>query len=539
MITFKNRYAECDNLDDSYNENVLRNCYNREYRKNFGNFRKSPTNRTGNLRYANFNDTRAINNNNYNFNSYQRQNAYTPFPKLPQINSNINYNNISYNDQNFIPSRSSPNMPSIVSYSNNNINYRQTPLPRYNNDNFNISNDNSGFISNNYDTNISNDNILNISNDSQFNQSFDNELNDLERERKLLLEREKLNQLDFELRYLRQKRNADLQRRLAEQQQNLEYINKIKENEIEIENDYNNAINNNIRKINYNYSINSYNNNRYMNRRNIYDNYNYYNNSNNNNIYLEEKLKSNVMNDKLYMNELIDEINKMKISQQETNHAFQVKMNDLVRQNESMKKANQKMIEKIKDMKMALADKKQTDTDKTDTNNDDIFDYLYEKKLINRKKSKFYDGGDENNAKNDNYYTIKNNRYDDLDNLDNIDYTINNNRNNNFKSLDNYKSAKYYLGKKDKDIEEFNMLNKNLINKDNTVVVTPLKYKEDDSKYISDFKIYKPPYDKYKNRSSNTIGNTINNIKNEDLYSLIRKNNDRLEKIKELEEKCL
>jgi hypothetical protein len=364
---------------------------------------------------------------------------------------------------------------------------------------------------------------------------LDNELNEIERERKLLLEQEKLNQLDFELRYLRQKRNADLQRRLAEQQQNLEYINKIKENEIEIENDYNNAINNNIRKVNYNYSINDYINNRNMNRRNIYDNYNYYNN---NNIYLEEKLKSNVMNDKLYMNELIDEINKMKISQQEANHAFQIKMKDLVRQNESMKKANQKMIEKIKDMKMALADKKQTDTDNdnTDTNNDDIFDYLYEKKLLNRKKSKFY-GGDENNAKNDNYYTIRNDRYDDLDNLDNIDYTINNNRNNNFKSLDNYKSAKYYLGKKDKDIEEFNMLNKNLINKDNSVVVTPLKYKEDDSKYISDFKVYKPPYDKYKNRSSNTIGNNIN--KNEELYSLIRKNNDRLEKIKELEEKFL
>ena len=522
MITFKNRYAECDNLDDSYNDNVLRNCYNKEYRKNF---RHLKNNKSGNLRYTNFNDTRAINNNNYNFNSYQRQNAYTPFPKLPQINNNMNYNNISYNDQNFVPSRSSPSMPSIVSYNNNNMNYRQTPLPRYNNNNLNNSFDNSGFISNNYDGNISNDNIqfyndsnniLNISNDSQ------HELEEIERERKLLLEQEKLNQLDFELRYLRQKRNADLQRRLAEQQQNLEYINKIK-NEIEIENDYNNAINNNIRRINYNYSINN------NNRRNYYDNYY--------NKYLEEKLKSNVMNDKFYMNELIGEINRMKISQEEANQAFQLKMNDLVRQNESMKKVNEKMIEKIIDMKLALANKKQTDTD---TNNDDTFDYLYEKKLRGRQKSRFYngnDGNDDNNQKNDNFYSIRNDRYADFDSLD---YTIKNKDNKNYKSLDNYKLGKYYLGKKDKDIEEFNMLNKNIVNKDNSVVVTPLKFNEDDSKYVNDFKVYNPPYNNNsRNRNNNTIKNTNSNNKNEELYSLIRKNNDRLEKLKELEEKSL
>ena len=332
MITFKNRYAEFDNLDDSYNENVLRNCYHKEYRKNFFNFNKNHNNKNGNLRYSNFNDIRA---NNYNFNSYQRQNAFTPFPQLPLINANnnINYNNISNNEQNFLPSRSSPNMPSIISYNNNNYNKRQTPSPRYNNI-FNNSNDNSGFISNNYDTNVSNDNIqffnesnnLNISNDSQFNQdqnnlinstnqisirkSLDNELDELEKERKLILEQEKLNQLDFELRYLRQKRKADLQRRLAEQQQSLQYINKIKENEIEIENDYNNNINNNIRKDNYNYNyrINTFRNN------NSNRPYNTYNSK-----ILEEKLKSNVINDKFYMNELIEEINKMKISQQEAN----------------------------------------------------------------------------------------------------------------------------------------------------------------------------------------------------------------------------
>ena len=48
MITFKNRYAEFDNLDDSYNENVLRNCYHREYRKNFFN---RPSRHNENFRY--------------------------------------------------------------------------------------------------------------------------------------------------------------------------------------------------------------------------------------------------------------------------------------------------------------------------------------------------------------------------------------------------------------------------------------------------------------------------------------------------------
>ena len=35
MITFKNRFAEFDNLDDSQNENVLRNCYYKEFHRNF------------------------------------------------------------------------------------------------------------------------------------------------------------------------------------------------------------------------------------------------------------------------------------------------------------------------------------------------------------------------------------------------------------------------------------------------------------------------------------------------------------------------
>jgi len=47
------------------------------------------------------------------------------------------------------------------------------------------------------------------------------------------------------------------------------------------------------------------------------------------------------------------------------------------------------------------------------------------------------------------------------------------------------------LGKKDKDVEEFNFLNKNLVNKDNSVVVTPLLFKDNqnkyDKKYYSDY----------------------------------------------------
>ena len=61
-----------------------------------------------------------------------------------------------------------------------------------------------------------------------------------------------------------------------------------------------------------------------------------------NNKALEEKLKSSLMDDKMQMNELIKEINKKKMSQNEANIQFQKKMDDLVRQNESIKKVNEK-----------------------------------------------------------------------------------------------------------------------------------------------------------------------------------------------------
>ena len=59
----------------------------------------------------------------------------------------------------------------------------------------------------------------------------------------------------------------------------------------------------------------------------------------------------------MHLNELIKEINKMKMSQNEANIQFKKKMDDLVRQNESIKRVNEKMIEKIRDMKYALSEK--------------------------------------------------------------------------------------------------------------------------------------------------------------------------------------
>ena len=537
MITFKNRYAEFDNLDDSYNENVLRNCYNREYRRNFFNFNRFSRNGKGNLRYPqnkNFNDIRLSNN---YFNNNLRQKSFTPFLQLPIINNNnMNYNhNDQYQSQNNLQSKSSPDIPSILLYNKNNMNHIGSPFPRYNN---NFSNNESGFISNNYDTNnLNNDNIqfsnenniLNIRNDSQYiqenyspnssqisiGQNLDNELDELEKERKLLLDQEKLNQIDFELRYLRQKRNADLQRRLIEQQQNLNYINKLKE--IELENIYynNNQINSNnnssnFRRVNYNYRI-----------RNTRNN----NNNPYNNVYLEEKINSNLMDDKYYIDELIEKINRMKISQQEANLQFQKKMEDLIKQNESIKMENQKMIEKIKDMKNVLSEKKNYDY-----NIENNYDYLIkERNNIFRQRKSFENNDYVNNSK-----------------------SINFKNKNNFKSLDikkieenNNKYNNYFLDKKDNDIEEFNMLNQNLVSKSNKVVVTPLLYDSNNDKYKINFN-RNTPYNNYTNKNWNedsskieffTIGNDNSNTRKENLYSIIRKNNDRLDKIREIEEK--
>ena len=523
MILFKNRYAEFDNLDDAYNQNVFRNCYHREYFKNFSKFNR-PNNRNENLRYSrgqNFNDIRLN-----NYNNYQRQSAMTPFPQLPLINNNNG--NYGYQQQNFLHQRSSPNMPSAFS---NNNNYIRTPISRYNN----YDNNEYGFKSNNYDGNISNDdiqfynegnNILNISNDSQYSQeqnqnilrnsneyirqSLDNELDVLEKERKLLLEQEKLKEIDFQLRYLRQKRKSDLERRLAEEQQNLELINRIKENDLE-KLIYNNNQYNNKRRINNNYRINNFRNN---------------NNAFNNNKILEESLKTSVLNDKFYMNGLIDEINRMKLSQQEANLEFQRKMKDLEKQNESIQIANQKMIQKIKDMKNALSsDKKE--------NNDDYYNdnYLIGQRNNRIKEKKLFENNYDNISNSISY--ISRNKYS-------------NNNYINFKDFDD-NNRNYYLGKKDKDIEEFNSLNKNLVN-NNNMVVTPLLYNENKNKYNKNFDLYNQNENYQKNNRFNydeeykksinfPIGNDYSDTRKENLYSLIRKNNDRLERIKEIEEK--
>ena len=75
------------------------------------------------------------------------------------------------------------------------------------------------------------------------------------------------------------------------------------------------------------YKNNKININRKNNFRSINHDYRIFRNNNPsyNNKILEEKLKTNVMNDKFYINELIEEINKMKISQQEANTEFQKK----------------------------------------------------------------------------------------------------------------------------------------------------------------------------------------------------------------------
>ena len=119
MITFKNRFAEFDNLDDSQNENVLRNCYYREFHRNFLRFLGNNKMR-GNFRYSNhnqnYNDIRLKNfrNDNTIMNS-QRPNSITPFPRIPIINRNNlnqNYNSLqndNFNQRQNINLRSSPN----------------------------------------------------------------------------------------------------------------------------------------------------------------------------------------------------------------------------------------------------------------------------------------------------------------------------------------------------------------------------------------------------------------------------------------------
>ena len=287
-----------------------------------------------------------------------------------------------------------------------------------------------------------------------------------------------------------------MQRRLDEQQNLIFINNRLKQNSIANNyidyNDNNKQIDNNVTRVFYNY--------RNTNRGNDYKSYS--------NKALEEKLKSSLMDDKMHMNELIKEINKMKMSQNEANIQFQKKMDDLARQNESIKRVNEKMIEKIRDMKYALSENKQNNND-----------YLIEQRKNIFKQRKIFDNDYDNNNNSKSYNNIYSNVFDN---------NLNKKRDVNYEE----KSIDYYLGKKDKDIEEFNSLNQNLVNKDNSVVVTPLLFKDNQNKYE---KKYYSPYEKYFN--NNTNNNDYSGTRSENLYSLIRKNNNRLERIKELEEK--
>jgi len=197
------------------------------------------------------------------------------------------------------------------------------------------------------------------------------------------------------------------------------------------------------------------------------------------------------------MNQLIDEITRMKISQNEANNQFRRKMDDLFIQNELIKNSHNDLMKKIKEVKYAVKEEE----DNTDT----INDYVIEQR--NKTNNRYH-----NYFKNGN--TIRNKlpykKIDDEHKFNNYD----DNRNANY----NYKN--YFLGKKDKDEEEFNLLNQNLVNGNNGIVVSPLIY---DRNNKSNKKI------KLKSISRNE-----NN--KDDIYSLIRKNNERLDSIKELEE---
>ena len=85
---------------------------------------------------------------------------------------------------------------------------------------------------------------------------------------------------------------------------------------------------------------------------------------------LEESLRNNMINDRLYMNQLIEEINRMKVSQNEANNQFRRKMDDLFIQNELIKNSHNDLMKKIKEVKYAVKDEE----DNTDTINDYVIE---------------------------------------------------------------------------------------------------------------------------------------------------------------------
>ena len=506
MITFKNRFAEFDNLDDSHNENVLRNCYYREFHRNFLRFLGNNKFK-GNFRYSNpnqnYNDIRLKNfrNNDTIINS-QRQNSITPFPRIPinnRNNMNQNYNSLqneNFNQRQNINLRSSPNyyklranksistpIPSYNNnFNNNNNNFNNNSFENsFNNSNDNIQNFNENENINNNNNNFNNDYEYNNNNnniDNSFNTSRDyqysneeiefqkrrNEIeNEIQKERQkqLILEQERLNQIEKELQDIRLKRNIELKQKLEQQKIEERIWNQRRLRNKRIKK---NNLNNRIR---HNKSF----------KQSI----------------LEESFKKNMINDRMHMNQLIDEVNRMKISQNEANDQFKQKIEDLFEQNNLIQSYNKDLMSKLKEVKFAVKEK--------EDNPDTINDYLIE----TRNKR--------NNYNNQNYFkkgnVIRNNYYNKYSENDKI------NNNNNY----NYKN--YFLGKKDKDEEEFNLLNQNLINGNNGIVVSPLIYEKNN----------------YNNRNLKFKSLTNNENNKDDIYSLLRKNNDRLDRIKELEDR--
>ena len=505
MITFKNRFAEFDNLDDSHNENVLRNCYYREFHRNFLRFLGNNKFK-GNFRYSNpnqnYNDIRLKNfRNNETIINSQRQNSITPFPRIPinnRNNMNQNYNSLqneNFNQRQNINLRSSPNYyklranksisTPIPSYNNNfnnnnNNNFNNNSFENsFNNSNDNIQNFNENENINNNNNNFNNDyeynnnnidNSFNTSRDYQYNNEeieFQKRRNEIEneiqkeRQKQLILEQERLNQIEKELQDIRLKRNIELKQKLEQQKIEERIWNQRRLRNKRIKK---NNLNN---KIRHNKSF----------KQSI----------------LEESFKKKMINDRMHMNQLIDEVNRMKISQNEANDQFKQKIEDLFEQNNLIQSYNKDLMSKLKEVKFAVKEK--------EDNPDTINDYLIE----TRNKR--------NNYNNQNYFkkgnVIRNNYYNKYIENDKI------NNNNNY----NYKN--YFLGKKDKDEEEFNLLNQNLVNGNNGIVVSPLIYEKNN----------------YNNRNLKFKSLTNNENNKDDIYSLLRKNNDRLDRIKELEDR--
>ena len=177
------------------------------------------------------------------------------------------------------------------------------------------------------------------------------------------------------------------------------------------------------------------------------------------------------------MKQLIDEITRMKVSQNEANEHFMQKIDDLYQQNEMIKSYNKDLMSRLKEVKYAVKER--------EDNPGTINDYLIEQ---HNKK----------NNNNKSYFSI-----------------------NDGEKINNYKYRNYFLGKKDKDEEEFNLLNQNLVNGNNGTVVSPLIYDKNN----------------FNNRNIKLKSYTKNENNKDDIYSLLRKNNDRLDRIKELEDK--